>query len=151
MTGLITQIDESIRKIYSLGDILPTDEGRVFKDSQGLAAFVRHVYDGDTDVIIYSVVVLVGAPLGDVAEFPLIEVGGAGVTFHQPADPIADLKSVDDLTDESTGRLWRDRRDRDVLVGRTLSGTLRAVTVGGSDVEFPCVCRNAGTVLNLGA
>lgn len=151
MTGLVTPIYDSLRKIHDHGDILPADECRVFKDSSGLATFVRHVYDGDSDKILYSEVILIGGSSEDVAQFPLMEVGGCGVTFHQPLNPIGEMSSIDDISDEACGRLWRDRRDKDVLVGRTLSGALRAISVGGSEVEFPCLCRGTGTVLNLGA
>lgn len=46
--------------------------------------------------------------------------------------------------------LWRDRREYAVLIGRTEEGILRAVTVGGSESEFPCTSRGVPAVLVLG-
>lgn len=47
-------------------------------------------------------------------------------------------------------RIWRDRRGCAVLIGRTEEGILRAVTVGGSEPEFPCTSRGVPAVLVLG-
>lgn len=149
MSRLITQIDDAPRKIHGVGDIVPLDEDRVFKDSTLRLTFVRHTYDGDEDKIRYSDVIVIGG--NSPALFPLTEVPRYAVTLHQGDEALPNMASDGDANVDTAERIWRDARDKSVLVGRTLSGSFRAVSVGGSEVVFPCACRGTGATLYLGA
>lgn len=123
------------------------DELLIFRDVSGRLAFVRHDYVGVSGEIAASHGVAIG---GDTpAEFPLSEVQPYALTLHQAAAALPPLANSADIGPDAGERLWRDRRVCDVLIVRTCDGTLRAVTVGGSEPEYPLFCREAETVLVL--
>ncbi len=145
---LNTQIEMTTRQIFCLRDVALDDEILVFVDASGRLVFIRHDYLGESDVIAASHAVVIG---GDESPaFPLTAVPPFAVTLHQGADPMPPLTGPEVIDATTAERLWRDRRGCAVLIGRTEEGLLRAVTVGGSEPEFPCMSRGAGAVLVLG-
>lgn len=148
MTRLITQIDRSKRVICDASEAVDNDELEVFEDSTGRLTFVRHVYDGDSANVVSSEVIVIGGD--DPVQFPITRVDRSGVTLHQGKRGHPPIRSSSDIDLEAIELLWRDACDRDVLIGRDVSGRLHALCIGGAEPEFPCVCRDAGTILYLG-
>ncbi len=145
---LSTQIESATRQISCLRDVVSNDESLVFMDASGRLVFIRHDYTGETDEIATSHAVVIGGD--EPPAFPLTAVPPFAVTLHQAAERLPPLDALDGIDATTAERLWRDRRGCSVLIGRTEEGRLRAVTVGGSEPEFPCTSRDAGAVLALG-
>lgn len=144
---LATTIEFAFRKLYSPADVVAFDESLAFQDAIGRLTFVRHDYAGETNEIVASHFVAIG---GDTPpEFPLTEVPRHAVTLHQAAVALPPVANSADIGSNAGERLWRDRRGCTVLIGRTCDGALRPVTDGGSEPEYPLICREAGTVLVL--
>lgn len=143
-----TQIEFATRQIFCLRDVVLNDETLVFADATGRLAFIRHDYVGEGDEIATSHAVVVGGD--ELPTFPLTAVLPFAVTLHQAADRLPPLDAPEAMDATTAERLWCDRRGSHVFIGRTEAGNLRAVAVGGSEPEFPCTSRDAGTVLVLG-
>lgn len=109
--------------------------------------FIRHDYVGETDEVATSHAVMIGGD--EPPAFPLTAFPPFAVTLHQVAGRLPPLDAPEAIDATTAERLWRDRRGCTVLIGHTEEGCLRPVTVGGSEPEFPCTSRDAGTVLML--
>ena len=145
---LNTQIECASLKLFYLRDVVSNDETSVFAGASGRLAFIRHDYVDEGDEIGTSHAVVIGGdepPL-----FPLTAAPSMAVTLHQGADGLPPLAGPEMIDTAAAERLGRDRRGSDVVIGRTEEGILWAVTAGGSEPEFPCTSRGAGSVLTLG-
>ena len=71
------------------------------------------------------------------------------VEIHDPFDLVSGSRASNFLPPPPASLPARDLRDRDALIGRTCDETFRVVMIGGSKVECPLICREAGSAHTL--
>lgn len=143
-----TQFESAKCQIFFLRDVVSNDETLVFADASGRLAFIRRDYVDEGDEIGTSHAVVIGGD--EPPMFPLTAVPAIAVTLHQGVEGLPPLAGPETIDTAAAERLCCDRRGSDVVIGRTEEGILRAVTAGGSEPEYPCTSRGAGSVLTLG-